>query len=118
MKKLAYTFFVAFWASIATIFGLTYLVPEPPACAEPELPFFSADDLSKHNDAASCWIAIEGKIYNITNYISLHPTSPEILLPWCGQEATQGMRTKGYGRDHSAAAWAELDNYLVGRLAE
>jgi len=60
---------------------------------------------------------IEGKVYDISAYIPEHPTPASVLTSWCGKEATEGMRTKGYGRDHSPTAWRMLDDYLVGDLA-
>jgi hypothetical protein len=39
-----------------------------------------------------------------------------VLLAGCGRDATVGMRTKGHGRDHSAAAWSRLSAYQVGVL--
>ena len=62
-------------------------------------------------------MAIEGYVYDFTSYIPHHPTPAAILTPWCGREATEGMRTKGYGRDHTPAAWSMMSEYLVGVLA-
>lgn len=43
-----------------------------------------------------------------------HPTPRSVVEPWCGREATDGMRTKGLGRDHSPAAWALKEDYRIG----
>lgn len=120
MRKLTYTAFVAFWASVATILSLSLLGRDSVADQEgaDTLPAYTLEQLAEHDDEASCWMAIEGKVYDLTEYIPLHPTPPAVLVPWCGREATEGMRTKGYGRDHSPMAWGMLDEYEIGVLAE
>ena len=118
MKKLTFTAFVAFCSFIATVLALGVLVPERGIADHGELPAISAAELAEHDHEASCWMAIEGKVYDLTDYLPAHPTPLAIMLPWCGREATEGMRTKGYGRDHSPAAWSMLDDYLVGTYAD
>lgn len=118
MKKLCYSAFVAFWSSIATLLALQAVATdEAPAAAGGEASVITLEALAAHNSEADCWMAIEGKVYNLTDYLPKHPTPASMLLPWCGKEATEGMRTKGYGRDHSPMAWEMLDAYEVGTLA-
>jgi len=119
MKKLCYSAFIAFWASIATLVAVQVLATDGTdstslAGATP----ITLEELASHNSEQDCWIAVEGKVYDITTYVPKHPVPPAILLAWCGKEATEGMRTKGYGRDHSPIAWEMLDAYFVGSLAE
>jgi cytochrome b involved in lipid metabolism len=76
------------------------------------------DKLKRHNSAADCWMAIEGGVYDFTDYISVHPTAPAVLTKWCGQEATEAFNTKGYGSPHSTAARGMLPKYFVGKLRE
>lgn len=83
-----------------------------------ELPAYTLEKVGEHNGAQSCWIAVEGRVYDVTRFIPAHPTPPAVVLAWCGRDATEGLRTKGYGRDHSPEAWAMLADYLIGRLEE
>lgn len=117
MRKVTYTAFVAFWASALTLLVVNYLQPES-AEATDDLPVVTLAELAMHASESDCWMAIGGTVYDLTEYIPDHPTPPAIITAWCGKEATEGMRTKGYGRDHSPAAWAQLEDYVVGRLAE
>ena len=119
MKKLTYTLFVAFWAVVLTIAGLYAMDHKEAAEANgDELPAYTWDEIAEHDSLDSCWKVINGKVYDFTNYIPDHPTPPEVMERWCGKESSEAMRTKGYGRDHSAAAWAMIDDYLVGTVAE
>jgi len=120
VKKFIFAVFIAFWASVGTLAVIEALTP-PPATAPSDdngLPTFTLDDVAEHDTLDDCWMAIEDKVYDFTEYIPEHPTPTRIMEVWCGREATEGMRTKGIGRDHSAAAWAMMEPYLVGRLAE
>ncbi len=118
VKRLITSIFIAFLASVATIGILAYLArpPEKPV-AEKTRPV-SLAELARHRSAADCWMAIEGNVYDFTSYVATHPTAPEVIIQWCGKEATEAFNTKGYGRPHSAAASAILPRYLVGKLGE
>ena len=118
MKKIIFAAFIAFWASVLTMAAMHWLSPEPTTADPAAMPEFSLSDVAEHDSLESCWMAIEGKVYDFTDYIPEHPTPPRIMEVWCGREATEGMRTKGYGRDHSPAAWAMMEPYLIGSLVE
>ncbi|MEY6432183.1 cytochrome b5-like heme/steroid binding domain-containing protein [Thioalkalicoccus limnaeus] len=79
---------------------------------------YTLEQVAEHDTLDSCWMAIEGQVYDVTRQIPIHPTTPDVLEPWCGREATEGMRTRGQDEDHSPAAWAMLQIYRIGRLAE
>lgn len=77
---------------------------------------YSLGDVAKHAVEKDCWMAIEGKVYDLTAYIPLHPDGPASMVNWCGAEASDGMFTKGIGADHSEEAWKQLETYLIGKL--
>lgn len=128
MKKLVYTVFIAFWAAIATLLAVDMLAPgkETPASApdtaDPEQTAgsagYSLDVVAEHDTLDDCWMAIEGVVYDLTDYVPRHPAAPSVLEPWCGREATVGMRTKGDSADHSARAWRMLERYRIGDLRD
>jgi cytochrome b involved in lipid metabolism len=117
MKQLVYTLFVAFWASVLTVLALDALTPQARAGSTESETEYTLEQVAEHDRLDDCWMAIEGKVYDFTGYVGQHPTPPAILEPWCGKEATEGMRTKGYGRDHSERAWQMAEQYLIGTLA-
>ena len=122
MRKLTYTAFVAFVASVSTVLVLALLAPAPERDGLPGDTAAGAEytlaEVARHSSDGSCWLAIEEDVYDLTAYLPQHPAPPQVLFGWCGREATEGMRTKGYGRDHSQAAWALLDRYRIGALAD
>lgn len=118
MKQAVYTIFVAFWACVLTVVALDALTPAAEADdGQESKSTFTLAEVAEHDRLDDCWMAIEGVVYDFTDYISQHPTPPELLEPWCGKEATEGMRTKGYGRDHSERAWKMAEQYRIGTLA-
>lgn len=117
MRKLTYTAFVAFWASVLTLVLAYGLGPsQDDAGGTAPQAGYTLAQVAQHSSVDDCWVAIEGKVYVLTTYIPRHPTQPSVIGEWCGREATEGMRTKGYGRNHSGQAWAQLEDYLLGEL--
>jgi|GEM_PF-2752895 len=88
------------------------------AIADDRHPVYTLAELAAHDNLASCWMAIEGKVYDVTAHVALHPTEPDVIAAWCGREATEAMRTQGgIGEEHSEAAWGLLDLYQIGTLS-
>jgi cytochrome b involved in lipid metabolism len=76
---------------------------------------FTLADVAKHNKPSDCWLAIRGAVYNVTNYVDLHPGGADLILMYCGKDATQAYNTQGgRGRGHSSRADAQLANYKLG----
>lgn len=128
MNRTAYTALVAFGASLATLLAVGWLAgggtdgtsggaEEALRAVEPlELPAISLEELARHDGRESCWKAIHGKVYDVTDFLDAHPTPVSVMLEWCGRESTEAWETEGYGRPHTAEAEAMLEDYLVGRL--
>ncbi|KAL2758001.1 hypothetical protein ACRALDRAFT_1029084 [Sodiomyces alcalophilus JCM 7366] len=47
-----------------------------------------AREVAKHDSAASCWIVLHGKVYDVTDYLADHPGGSSVLLRWAGKDAT------------------------------
>lgn len=75
-------------------------------------------ELAKHAAPENCWMAIRGSVYDLGAYLPAHPSPPEIVLPWCGKEATEAYNTKIKGRPHSPYADELLAKYRIGTLAK
>lgn len=114
MNKLAYTTLVAFVASLLTLVVAAWLVP---AYSETGRRVIGLDELALHNGPDSCWKAIDGRVYDVTDYIDQHPTPAAVLTDWCGREASVAWHDQGNGRDHSAFAGRLLAGMEVGVLA-
>lgn len=49
----------------------------------------STAELAKHNTKEDAWMAVKGKVYNVTRYMDYHPGGPEELLRGVGTDATK-----------------------------
>eukprot|EP00179_Madagascaria_erythrocladioides_P004657 CAMPEP_0198316310 /NCGR_PEP_ID=MMETSP1450-20131203/6254_1 /TAXON_ID=753684 ORGANISM="Madagascaria erythrocladiodes, Strain CCMP3234" /NCGR_SAMPLE_ID=MMETSP1450 /ASSEMBLY_ACC=CAM_ASM_001115 /LENGTH=57 /DNA_ID=CAMNT_0044019461 /DNA_START=29 /DNA_END=198 /DNA_ORIENTATION=- len=45
---------------------------------------FAWAELEAHNTASSCWLAIDGAVYDVTAFLHEHPGGPEKLLRRAG----------------------------------
>lgn len=122
MIKVAYALFLAFLGSILTFVVVWALLPsegtEPGERPSETLRPISLEELGDHDHRESCWKAIDGKVYDVTDYIAEHPAPERVFVGWCGREATEAWNDKGAGRTHSPAAKAMLQQYLTGALVE
>lgn len=46
------------------------------------------EELSKHTSPHDCWVALGGKIYNISSYLDYHPGGVGILVKNAGKDCT------------------------------
>jgi monoamine oxidase len=68
-------------------------------------------EVKKHNKKEDAWIAIHGKVYNISNWIPRHPGG-NIIMQGIGKNATRLFEDTG----HSSTARKILKNYYIGDL--
>ncbi|MFZ2072758.1 MAG: cytochrome b5 domain-containing protein [Minisyncoccia bacterium] len=68
----------------------------------------------KHNTISDCWMIINNKVYDLSNYATVHPGGTRNVTDYCGKEATVAFDTKGSNRPHSTYANNLLDQYYVG----
>lgn len=56
------------------------------------------DELAKHSAENDCWIAIDGKVYDVTKFVSIHPGGKKHLLNVAGSDATNIFMTQHAGQ--------------------
>lgn len=112
MKRAVTIATVAFCIAVA---GLNLMAAREPAALDSASRFALAE-LARHADATSCWMAIDGVVYDFTDYLPQHPAPEAVMLRHCGKEATEAFRTKGVGRPHSPRAVRLLPRYRIGDL--
>lgn len=71
---------------------------------------YSLSEISGHSSKNDCWMAVSGKVYDVTKYVNAHPGGSAILMG-CGKDATSYFS----GR-HSNYAWNLLSEYYIGDL--
>lgn len=48
--------------------------------------------LAKHCSRESCWVALEGAVFDVTYYLHFHPGGERVLLREAGRDATAAFR--------------------------
>ena len=59
--------------------------------AESQLPQFSEEDIQAHNRSDSCWIVIQGNVYDVTSFLQAHPGGAAVLLENAGKDASNAF---------------------------
>ncbi|BFZ53964.1 hypothetical protein PYCC9005_000995 [Savitreella phatthalungensis] len=48
----------------------------------------SAQEVAKHNTKDDCWVIVNGKAYDVTEFLPEHPGGPAIIVKYAGKDAT------------------------------
>ena len=75
---------------------------------------YTLAEVAAHNTPADCWAAIEGSVYDLTDWIGQHPGGPEHITPLCGTDATSAFETQHSGQPQPAG---ELAQFQIGQLS-
>ncbi|XP_038906915.1 cytochrome b5-like [Benincasa hispida] len=73
---------------------------------------FTLAEVSQHNNRKDCWLIINGKVYNVTEFLEDHPGGDEVLLSGTGKDATDDFEDVG----HSESAREMMSKYSVGEI--
>ncbi|KAH7080820.1 cytochrome b5-like heme/steroid binding domain-containing protein [Paraphoma chrysanthemicola] len=68
--------------------------------------------LAKHNTQQDLWVAVHGKVYDLTTFATDHPGGIDVLQECAGSDGTETYEYAG----HSAEALAVLDRFQIGML--
>ncbi|EME84679.1 uncharacterized protein MYCFIDRAFT_195665 [Pseudocercospora fijiensis CIRAD86] len=53
----------------------------------------NGEELAKNNTKDSCWIAINGTVWDVTSFLEKHPGGASLILKLAGQDATEAYST-------------------------
>ncbi len=82
-----------------------------------EVQLYSKDDIAQHNLETDCWMAIEGKVYNVTDFVGKHPGG-KAIINGCGIDATAlfNERPTNNKGPHPDQAKELLKEFYIGDL--
>ena len=80
----------------------------------------SLNELRKHNTEADCWMAINGSVYNMTEFIKLHAEECKKIkfADYCGSDASETWKKKEAGDSpHKKKSYRGLEKAKIGRVS-
>ena len=75
---------------------------------------YTLKEVAAHCTIHSCWMVVNDKVYDLTDFLMIHPAGYEIMLEHAGTDATNAFFEKG----HSLSAQNMLEKYFVGELVK
>ncbi|CDF35315.1 unnamed protein product [Chondrus crispus] len=80
----------------------------------PDMKEYPMIEVARHSTADSCWLVIDGKVYDTTDFLLEHPGGDDIVVESSGRDATREFEDVG----HSGEARAQLEDLLIGTLRD
>jgi cytochrome b involved in lipid metabolism len=74
---------------------------------------YTMEEISKHNSKESCWTAIRGDVYDLTNWIDKHPGGADKILKICGKDGTDLFIKQHGGKEKPEKI---LEDFEIGTL--
>lgn len=75
---------------------------------------FSWEEIKNHNLEDDAWVVVNGSVFDVTKFASIHPGGREFILQHAGQDVT-GVMIQEDIHIHSDAAYSLLSTYKVGK---
>lgn len=88
------TIFAILLLAVVMLSGCTQ---QSPASSSPEK-VFSLEEVAQHNTAADCWMAINGNVYNLAEFLSSSPNAQEMAAN-CGKESASPFGSRQFPQD-------------------
>jgi cytochrome b involved in lipid metabolism len=76
---------------------------------------YTLGEVGTHKNATSCWSAINGNVYDLTQWISQHPGGEQAILSICGKDGSAAFNGQHGGMQKQAQI---LATFKIGVLAK
>jgi sulfite reductase alpha subunit-like flavoprotein len=102
---------LAGWAGEGRYQREIYTDPRPDSADEPQLDV--SEIVTRNDEHAGHWFVIDGRVYDLTSFLGMHPGGLSVLRGYAGTDATQG-----YLRAHARATEVDAmrETYAIGKL--
>ena len=80
------------------------------------LPTIPVADVQSHSSAASCYVTVGSKVYDVTSFLDDHPGGAALVLEYAGRSVAEVLQDEA-SHAHSEAAYEMLDECFVGYVA-
>ena len=76
---------------------------------------YTLAQVTAHSGPASCWTAINGKVYDVTQWINQHPGGAQAILSLCGTDGSSAFNGQHGGQRRPES---ELAQFYLAPLAQ
>ena len=73
---------------------------------------YTLDEVNQHNTDTDCWVVIDKKVYDISEFVSQHPGGKQILVSVSGDDVTDYF----YELHRKKILEEVASDYLIGEL--
>eukprot|EP00929_Paragymnodinium_shiwhaense_P020573 TRINITY_DN13672_c0_g1_i2.p1 TRINITY_DN13672_c0_g1~~TRINITY_DN13672_c0_g1_i2.p1 ORF type:complete len:565 (-),score=141.87 TRINITY_DN13672_c0_g1_i2:247-1941(-) len=102
------------WREDEGISKLAPLLPEPKTESKKPLAKYTMAEVAKHNTRDDVWLIIDGRVYDVTNYVDKHPGMALPILNMAGKDCTDV-----FANYHAARIYKHmLPPFLVGEVSD
>mmetsp|Transcript_11036 Transcript_11036/g.24266 ORF Transcript_11036/g.24266 Transcript_11036/m.24266 type:complete len:91 (-) Transcript_11036:142-414(-) len=72
-------------------------------------------EVAEHNRTDDCWVVINRSVYNLTDFVQIHPGGRRAIIKHAGTDATIKYTSVS---QHTASSNLILEKYKIGELHE
>ena len=74
---------------------------------------FTWEEIKKHSVEDDAWVVVNGNVFDVSKFASIHPGGREFIIQHAGQNVTDTMIQEDI-HVHSEAAYSLLETYKIG----
>lgn len=71
---------------------------------------YTMEEVAQHNRLDDCWVVLNGKVYDLTEYAQFHPGGTHALERWAGTDASENIHF------HSSKMLKLASRYVIGTV--
>ncbi|KAG5858946.1 cytochrome b5-like heme/steroid binding domain-containing protein [Encephalitozoon hellem] len=57
----------------------------------PSFRTFTVEEVSRHDKVDDCWIIMDGVVYDVTDFLRLHPGGIDVIMKHAGRDCTDAF---------------------------
>jgi cytochrome b involved in lipid metabolism len=71
------------------------------------------NEIEKHSNEKDAWIVIDGYVYNVTDFLNIHPGGADVIIERLGRDATEAFNNSLI-HAHSQNALEMMKKFRIG----
>lgn len=76
--------------------------------------FFTEREVARHCTKDSCWVLVGTRVYDVTNFLRMHPGGERLILGRSGKDISQEIEGPPHRHSKNARLW--MEQYYIGEL--